>query len=92
MPHNPDYLSAEPDNLAWVATLQGLEDARVHIGELIEQMQAEKRICAIDFGIQIGHIYGHLNRVWNGRHLPGDNVEIWCSDDNSQFPTDVTIV
>lgn len=87
----PDEIASAPDYLSWVRTLQELEDARVHIGELIDQMGRDKRIGEIDFGIQFGHIYGHLNRVWNGRRLSGGDTETWCSDKNSQLPSDITI-
>ena len=91
MEDEPDELTAEPDYLAWANTIQQLEDARVHLGELIDQMQADKRICVIDFGIQLGHIYGHLNRTWNGKHVPNGNPDEWHTDDTSKFPVDLTI-
>ncbi len=86
-----DNLSAEPDYLAWANTIQQLEDAREHLGNLIDQMVAEKHICVIDFGIQLGHVYGHLNRTWNGRYIAGGDPDEWFTDENSQFPNDILI-
>ena len=87
----PDELTAEPDYLAWANTVQQLDEARLHLTQLIDQMQAEQRICTIDLGIQLGHIYGHLNRVWNGKHVHEGNADAWNTDEHSQFPTDIII-
>ncbi len=65
--------------------------ARVHLQELIDQMSADELIDEIDFGIQLGHLYGHLNRCWNGRRLPGEAEDQWYSDENSSFPSDIQI-
>ena len=87
----PDELTAEPDYLAWANTVQQLGEARLHLTQLIDQMQAEQRICTIDLGIQLGHIYGHLNRVWNGKHVHEGNADALHTDEHSQFPTDIII-
>lgn len=91
MDAEPDELIAEADYVAWANTLQQLEDARVHLDKLIEQMQADNGICVIDFGVQLGHIYGHLNRTWNGKHIAGGNPDEWHTDENSRFPEDLMI-
>jgi hypothetical protein len=71
--------------------VQQLDEARLHLSQLIDQMQSDQRICVIDLGVQLGHIYGHLNRVWNGKQVPEGNADDWHTDEHSQFPTDIVI-
>ena len=64
---------------------------QVHLQELISQLSVDECIDEIDFGIDLGHVYGHLNRCWNGRRLTGDAMDQWYSDENSSFPKDLPI-
>lgn len=63
MDTSPNELTAEPDYMAWANTVQQLDEARIHLESLINQMQSVQQIDVIDLGVQLGHIYGHLNRV-----------------------------
>lgn len=69
MESEPDLIRSIDDPVFWATFVHQLEDARVHLSQLIEDMCNRNQIDEIDLGIRLGHIYGHLNRTWNGRHL-----------------------
>jgi len=86
-----DLIRENDDPVFWAAFLHQLEDARVHLAELIAEINETKQIDEVDLGIRLGHIYGHLNRAWNGRRLGDADVSEWYTDQNCKFPDDVTI-
>jgi hypothetical protein len=53
--------------VAWALLLFELSDASEHLAVLAEQAASEGRIDEVDFGIQLAHVYAHLNRSWNAR-------------------------
>ena len=53
--------------VAWAMLMYELTDAREHLGALIDLMVAEGAIDESDFGVQLGHVFAHLNRAWHGR-------------------------
>ncbi len=91
MSESPDLVVKAGNEVAWHNLLFQLGEAGVHLQGLIDQMSADECIDEIDFGIQLGHVYGHLNRCWNGRRLPGEPEDQWYSDENSSFPEDLQI-
>jgi len=77
----------------WVNLLYELEDAHEHLGQLIKDMNEEKKgdgddFCEIDFSIQLAHIYAHLNIAWNTRNFTKD-YRVKDRDELRQFPTDL---
>ena len=65
-----------------------LEDANEHLAHLITTMDQDPNYDAIDFQIQLGHIFSHLNRAWYRQNIVED-----ISDSEwgiaSQFPKDL---
>ena len=91
MDRSVDVIAKAGNEIAWANLLFQLEDAKVHLQVLIDQMSADERIDEVDFGIQLGHVYGHLNRCWNGRRLSGEADDQWYSEENGSFPRDIQI-
>lgn len=91
MEDDTDLIRATDNPVVWAAFIHQLDDARVHLAELVAEMVESNQIDEIDLGIRMGHIYGHLNRDWNGRHLQDANVTKWYKEANCRFPEDVTI-
>lgn len=87
-----DLIAKAGNEIAWANLLFQLEDAKAHLQVLIDQLSADEQIDEVDFGIQLGHVYGHLNRCWNGRRLSGDADDQWYSEKNSSFPDDMQII
>ena len=78
--------------VAWALLAYELSDARDHLDALVTQMANDKVIDEIDFRIQVGHIYSHLNRAWHGRDDQREDVSQAEWEQRSRFPTDITPV
>jgi hypothetical protein len=79
--------------VAWPILVYELEDAKDHLVRLIDEMAREGAIDPEGFAVDLGHIFAHLNRAWNGRNDP--NYHEWTQDERehrSQFPSDLTPV
>ena len=85
-------VSKSGDYVAWVALVQELDDAREHLADLIRERTDDPAFDETDLRVQLGHVYSHLNRVWNSRDATESQVtdpsteqwEAW-----SRFPTDL---
>jgi hypothetical protein len=78
----------DKNSVEWFLLVDSLVDAKEHLANLINEMETLENFDEQEFSIQLGHIYAHLNRAWNSRHVEeGINSENW--DALSQFPTDI---
>ena len=91
MQPDPFIISAEGDFLTWVMILDQLDEAHVHLGELVRKIHADQQFDEVDVMVQLGHIYGHLNRFWHGRKILDGNFDAMYTDDCSAFPDDVIL-
>jgi hypothetical protein len=84
-------LNSESHPVAWALFIDELADASEHLGQLIAQMSSLGQIDEIDFAIQLGHVYAHLNRAWNGRNDPSDVDDATEQQraDLTKFPDDL---
>ena len=81
-------LSQEEYPVAWAMLLYELADAHEHLGVLLAQMQAAGGVEELDFAVQLGHVFAHLNRAWHGRADPHlDAVPDEQHAERSQYPT-----
>ncbi len=81
-------ITNESEPVSWALLLYELDDAHEHLEKLINEMGQRGSIDEEDYRIQVGHVYSHLNRAWNGR---SHTVE-WSETDRqllSKFPTDL---
>ncbi|TRY28670.1 hypothetical protein [Aliiglaciecola sp. M165] len=76
------------NSLEWSTLLFELSDVVEHTQELIDEMNANGNIGEIEYGIQIAHIYAHLNRAWNTRNL-SESVTDSNREALSGFPKDI---
>lgn len=74
--------------MAWALLLQGLEDAREHLDEMITQMTTEQEYGEPEFRIDLGHVFAHLNRAWHSRNQASEITDQQWAD-FSRFPTDL---
>ena len=84
----PPMINRDNNPVAWALLLLDLDEAREHLENLVEQMSQSEDFDEAEFSVHLGHIYAHLNRVWNSRdmekEIPGDQ---WT--EFSRFPTDL---
>ena len=72
----------------WSLLMYELEDAKEHLSNLIDELYLTKHFNETDFKIKIGHIYGHLNRIYHScNHVGEVSDEEWL--EYSRFPTDI---
>ena len=88
---DPDLIRQADDPRHSATFIEQLDEARVHLAELTERMARLGEVDETDLSVQLGHIYGHINRAWNGRRLNGADVSDRYTERNSSFPTDVPI-
>jgi hypothetical protein len=77
--------------VSWAMMMYELSDAHEHLGELIQEMNREDSFDETDFRVQLGHVYAHLNRAWNGRN-DTDAVNTEQREARSQMPVDLVPV
>ena len=91
MHHGPSMIRPDDDSLTWVMLLDQLSEAHTHLGELIAEIERDSQIDESDAMVQLGHIYGHLNRFWHGRKITNGNIDALYTGENSSFPDDVIL-
>lgn len=83
-------ISEKEHPVAWALIISEMEEACEHLRSLIDEMAKQGLIDEEVFAVDLGHIFAHLNRVWNARSDP--ESENWTGDvweRNSQFPDDL---
>ena len=70
--------------------LSELQEIGEHVASLADEMASGGRMSEGDFKVQVGHIYAHLNRLWNGRALCDSDLEGIPWSERSAFPTDIS--
>ena len=72
----------------WAALMYELEDAQEHLAALISNMNSDADFDEVNFRIELGHVFSHLNRAWHRRDkIEGLTEGEWL--EASKFPTDL---
>ena len=81
-------ITKSADPVAWGLLMYELEDASEHLASMLSSMESDPEFDEVNFRIELGHIYTHLNRAWHRRNRPQPIDEAqWIA--GSQFPTDI---
>ena len=76
------------NHVAWSQFIYELEDAKEHLENLLNEIQADDEYGDEKFRIDLGHVYAHLNRAWNSRNIEKEiSKKEW--ENNSKFPQDI---
>ncbi len=67
-------INREKNLVEWALLSFELEDAREHLVELLAATN-DPDFDETEFGIQLAHIYSHLNRAWNSRAHVGEKSD-----------------
>ncbi len=86
-------IARDKNPVGWATLMYELDDAHRHLGELLKEMtgsadSTEADFTEVEFRIQLGHVYAHLNRAWFGRDLDRGFSESQ-RELASGFPTDL---
>jgi hypothetical protein len=85
-------LDAQSAPVAWALLQYELADAQEGIASLLRDMAEDKEFSKIEFSIHMAHIYGHLNRAWNGRNATDKQWQAdKLPDEWSNLPTDADL-
>ena len=80
-------LKKSQDYAGWAMLMYELDDAREALEKLVNEMNSDSDFSEEGLKIDLGHIYGHLNRAWYIRNgEKGTNEE---RDSQIKFPTDI---
>ena len=80
-------INREDNPVEWALLSYELEDAREHLVALLAATDSPD-FDETDFGIQLAHIYSHLNQAWNSRAHVGEESDADFQR-FSEFPTDL---
>ena len=81
-------MNAKNNPVAWALLLAELEDIQEHTETLMNDLLKKEAIDDIEYRIDIGHIYSHLNRAWHRSKFENDLTDKeW--EKGSEFPTDI---
>ncbi len=83
-------INGKDNPVEWAMLSYELEDVIEHLKEISGQFSGDGDIDEEDFKVRIGHVYAHLNRIWNARNHIGQ-ISIEQSDQYTQFPKDITL-
>jgi hypothetical protein len=72
----------------WTLLAEELNEAREHLSEIVAKMIASNNYDDSEFSVDLGHVYAHLNRVWNSRNQTSEITEEQ-REKFSQFPIDL---
>ena len=72
----------------WALLLFELAEVEERIRNLIDEMNKRGEIAVEAYEVDVGHIYSHINRVWNSRLRLGEATDE-SFDVESQFPSDI---
>ena len=81
-------LTRQSNPTEWALLLYELDDAREHLDVLLEALSKNGAISEEELRIDLGHVYAHLNRAWNGRAMQGEQSDDIRAE-NSKFPEDI---
>ncbi len=65
-------ISSEENPVEWALLSYELEEVTEHLQELSNKINLATSISEEEFSVAIGHIYAHLNRIWNSRNHKGE--------------------
>lgn len=73
---------------AWAFFMTELDDAREHLSHLIESLHGAGSVDTAELGVDLGHVFAHLNRAWyQHRHQADLPENEWV--EASSFPNDL---
>jgi len=84
-------INGKDNPVEWAQLSYELEDTIEHLRAISKKVSSNSIIDETDLRIELGHVYAHLNRIWNTRNQIGDYSDSQ-REEFSQFPTDIAPV
>jgi len=67
-----------------------IEEVIEHLQEVSDRITPESFIDEEEFKVRLGHVYAHLNLLWNSRNHIGE-LSSEQSEQYKQLPNDITL-
>lgn len=67
-----------------------LDEVAEHVQNLSKLITLDASLSEEEFEVYVGHIYAHLNRIWNSRNHVGE-VDDDLRREFTQFPSDIRL-
>ena len=83
-------INGKDNPVEWAMMSYELEEVIEHLQDLSNMVVPNSSITEEEFEVGIGHIYAHINRIWNSRSHIGDLSEKQ-REDFTQFPKDIKL-
>ena len=84
-------INGKDNPVEWALMGYELDEVIEHLQNISNQFKPQSEVCEIEFGVDMGHVYAHLNRIWNSRNHKGDILQEQF-DKYSEFPDDVELI
>ncbi len=81
-------INGKDNPVEWAMMSYNLEEVVEHLQELSNLVIPDASIDEEEFKVYMGHIYAHLNRIWNQRNHIGD-ISDEQLEQYSEFPVDI---
>ena len=81
-------INGKDNPVEWAMMSYELEEVIEHLQVLSNMVVPNSSISEEEFESCIGHVYSHINRIWNFRNHTGDLSEKQ-NEEFTQFPKDI---
>lgn len=80
-------INLKENYVEWALWANEINDAKEHLENLINNIDDDD-FDENNLRVELGHIYAHLNRIWNSKDHVGDmSTKKW--EEYSEFPSDI---
>ena len=81
-------INGKENPVEWALLSYELDEVIEHLQEISNSITPESEIDETEFKVYIGHVYAHINRIWNQRNHTGDITDQQF-EEFSKFPNDI---
>ncbi len=75
----------------WALLGYELDEVAEHVQALSKLITPNGTLSEEEFEVYVGHIYAHLNRIWNSRNHVGE-LDDDLRREFTQFPSDISFL
>jgi hypothetical protein len=81
-------INGKDNPVEWAMLGYELDEVAEHVQNLSKLITPDANLPEEEFEVYMGHIYAHLNRIWNSRNHVGE-VGDDLREKYTQFPLDI---
>jgi len=81
-------INGKENPVEWAMLSYELEEVVEHLQGISNMVIPGSEISEEEFEVQLGHVYAHLNRIWNSRNHVGELTDK-KREEFKEFPKDI---